>query len=279
MHVASHINAAVNWVLKTFSAFFDGVSDGILGVLLFVNKILFAIPWWGYLIIVFILAWLTTKKLANSLGLAVLPIVIGMFGLWDRALDTFSIISTSVIISIFFGIPLGILMAESKLAEKIIRPLLDTMQTMPSFVYLIPAVMIFSLGKVSAVLATIVYSLPPIVRLTNLGLNQVSEEIEEAALAYGTTRWQLLKEVRLPLAVPSILTGVNQTTMMSLAMVVIASMIGGGGLGDEVLRAINRIDVGLGFEAGISVVILAIIIDRLTQGMAKRWEPPGSISS
>ncbi len=279
MHVADYINNMVNWLLITFSSFFEGVSHSILGMLNSIGTVMFAIPWWAYLLIVFALAWFTTKKLGRSIGLAALPIFIGMFGLWARALDTFSIIFTAVIISVFLGIPLGVLMAESETAEKIIRPLLDTMQTMPSFVYLIPAVMIFSLGKVSAVLATIIYSIPPIVRLTHLGLNQVSAEIEEAALAYGTTRWQLLKEVRLPLAVPSILTGVNQTTMMALAMVVIASMIGGGGLGDEVLRAINRIDVGLGFEAGISVVILAIIVDRLTQGLAKRWEPPQDVSA
>ncbi len=266
-------------MLRTFSVFFDGVSSGILGILVFVNNVLSMIPWWAYLMIVFVLAWLSTKKLSTAIALGIMPIFIGMFGLWSRAIDTFSIISTAVIISIFLGIPLGVLMSESKMAGRIIRPLLDTMQTMPSFVYLIPAVMIFSLGKVSAILATIIYSLPPIVRLTNLGLNQVSAQIQEAAEAYGTTRWQLLKEVRLPLAVPSILTGVNQTTMMALAMVVIASMIGGGGLGDEVLRAINRIDVGLGFEAGISVVILAIIIDRLTQAMAKKWEPPSQVSS
>lgn len=279
MHVASYINDFVNWMLRTFSVFFDGVSSGILGILVFVNNLLSAIPWWAYLIIIFILGWLATKKWTTALVLGIMPIFIGIFGLWARAIDTFSIISTAVIISIFLGIPLGVLMSESKMAERIIRPLLDAMQTMPSFVYLIPAVMIFSLGKVSAILATIIYSLPPIVRLTNLGLNQVSAEIQEAAEAYGTTRWQLLKEVRLPLAVPSILTGINQTTMMALAMVVIASMIGGGGLGDEVLRAINRIDVGLGFEAGISVVILAIIIDRLTQAMAKKWEPPGQVNS
>ena len=165
-------------------------------------------------------------------------------------------------------------MAESDFVADIVRPLLDLMQTMPSFVYLIPALMFFGLGRVPAVLATIVYSLPPVIRLTNLGLRQVSDDVQEAALSYGATRWQLLKEVRVPLAIPSILAGVNQTTMMALAMVVIASMIGGGGLGYEVLRSINRIDVGAGFEAGISVVILAVIIDRLTQGLAKRWEPP-----
>lgn len=279
MHVAGYINSMMNWLLVTVSSFFDGVSNGILGLLNFIGTVLFAIPWWGYILIIFVLAWFTTKKISSALGLAILPVFIGVFGLWGRALDTFAIVFTAVIMSVLVGIPLGVLMAESKTAEKIIRPLLDTMQTMPSFVYLIPAVMFFSLGKVSAVLATIIYSLPPIVRLTNLGLKQVSAEIEEAARAYGTTRWQLLKEVRLPLAVPSILTGVNQTTMMALSMVVIASMIGGGGLGDEVLRAINRIDVGLGFEAGISVVILAIIVDRLTQGLAKRWEPPMDASA
>ncbi len=165
-------------------------------------------------------------------------------------------------------------MAESNFIAGIVRPLLDLMQTMPSFVYLIPALMFFGLGRVPAVLATIIYSLPPVIRLTNLGLRQVSDDVQEAATSYGATRWQLLKEVRVPLAIPSILAGVNQTTMMALAMVVIASMIGGGGLGYEVLRSINRIDVGAGFEAGISVVILAVIIDRLTQGLAKRWEPP-----
>lgn len=266
-------------MLRTFSGFFDTVSDGILNLLVAINNGLSAVPWWGYILIIMVLAYFTTRKITTTVALGILPLFIGMFGLWDRAIDTFSIIFTAVIISVCLGIPFGVLMAESKIARSLIRPLLDTMQTMPSFVYLIPAVMIFSLGQVSAILATIIYSLPPIIRLTHLGLKQVSAEIEEAALAYGTTRWQLLKEVRVPLAVPSILTGVNQTTMMALAMVVIASMIGGGGLGDEVLRAINRIDVGLGFEAGISVVILAIIIDRLTQGLAKRWEPPKRLTS
>ncbi|MDD3513876.1 MAG: ABC transporter permease subunit, partial [Synergistaceae bacterium] len=155
-----------------------------------------------------------------------------------------------------------------------LRPILDGMQTMPSFVYLIPAMMLFGLGRVPAVLATLIYALPPVIRLTALGLNQVPKPVEEAALAYGATRWQLIKEVRLPLAMPSILAGVNQTTMMALAMVVISSMIGARGLGQEVLLSINRIDIGRGFEAGISVVFLAIVIDRLTQNMAKRWEPP-----
>ena len=143
---------------------------------------------------------------------------------------------------------------------------------MPSFVYLIPAMMLFGLGKVPAVLATLIYSAPPVIRLTNLEIRQVSQEVQEAALAYGATRWQLLKEVRLSLAMPSILAGINQTTMMALSMVVIASMIGARGVGEEVLLAINRIDVGRGFEAGLAIVALAIVIDQLTQAFARRWE-------
>jgi len=164
-------------------------------------------------------------------------------------------------------------MAETKGVAPVMRPILDAMQTMPSFVYLIPAMMFFGLGKVPAVLATLIYSLPPVIRLTNLGLRQVPKPAQEAAIAYGATKWQLLKEVRVPLAMPTIMAGVNQTTMMALSMVVVASMIGARGLGQEVLLSINRIDVGRGFEAGISIVIMAITIDRITQGFAKKWDP------
>ena len=273
-HVAGHINAAFDWVFDTFGGFFDWVSARILGLLIRISIMLEAVPWWGYILVVLVLAWFTSRKVATTVALTLLPVVIGIFGLWGLAVDTLSVILTAVFISIIIGVPIGVLMSEFGLADTLIRPILDAMQTMPSFVYLIPAVMLFGLGTVPAVLATIIYSLPPIIRLTNLGLRQVSPEVEEAALSYGTTRLQLLREVRIPLAMPSILAGVNQTTMMALAMVVISSMIGGGGLGYEVLRSINRIDVGNGFQAGISVVILAIVIDRLTQGFAQRWEPP-----
>ncbi len=274
--VAEPINNLVNWMLHTFQGLFDGISSTILTLLLFLNDVLTALPWWLYIVVIGGLAWFTTKSILTTVVLMSLPLVIGLFGMWELAVVTLSVILTAVIVSIVIGIPVGVLMAESNLIAGLIRPLLDLMQTMPSFVYLIPALMFFGLGRVPAVLATIVYSLPPVIRLTNLGLRHVSDEVQEAAVSFGATRWQLLKEVRVPLAVPSILAGVNQTTMMALAMVVIASMIGGGGLGYEVLRAINRIDVGAGFEAGISVVILAVIIDRLTQGLAKRWEPPTS---
>ena len=274
VHVAPAVNRFINDLIAAYAPVFDSISAGILSFLLTVNEILLTIPWWGYILGVALLSWYSSKKLVASIILAALPFLIGMFGLWGMALESLSIIITAVLMALIIGLPVGVLMAEVRIVATILRPILDGMQTMPSFVYLIPAMMLFGLGRVPAVLATLIYALPPVIRLTALGLNQVPKPVEEAALAYGATRWQLIKEVRLPLAMPSILAGVNQTTMMALAMVVISSMIGARGLGQEVLLSINRIDIGRGFEAGISVVFLAIVIDRLTQNMAKRWEPP-----
>jgi len=274
VHVAPAVNRFINDLIAAYAPVFDSISAGILSFLLTVNEILLTIPWWGYILGVALLSWYSSKKVVASIVLAALPFLIGMFGLWGMALESLSIIITAVLMALIIGLPVGVLMAEVRIVATILRPILDGMQTMPSFVYLIPAMMLFGLGRVPAVLATLIYALPPVIRLTALGLNQVPKPVEEAALAYGATRWQLIKEVRLPLAMPSILAGVNQTTMMALAMVVISSMIGARGLGQEVLLSINRIDIGRGFEAGISVVFLAIVIDRLTQNMAKRWEPP-----
>ncbi len=273
-HVAEQVNNFVDWLLNSYAPVFDAISTGILTMLLRINEILLMVPWWLYMIIVFVVLFTTTKKLIASLTLAILPLLIGAFELWALAMESLAVVLTAVIISLLIGIPMGILMAEINSFAVVIRPILDGMQTMPSFVYLIPAMMLFGLGKVPAVLATLIYSLPPVIRLTNMGLRHVPKNIEEAALAYGATKWQLLKEVRIPLAMPSILTGVNQTTMMALAMVVVASMIGARGLGQEVLLSINRIDIGRGFEAGLSVVVMAIVIDRVTQSIAKKWEPP-----
>jgi glycine betaine/proline transport system permease protein len=167
---------------------------------------------------------------------------------------------------------MGIAMSEWHGLRVVLVPLLDAMQTMPSFVYLIPALMLFGLGKVPAIITTVIYALPPVVRLTDLGIRQVSGAVQEAALAFGATRWQMLTEVKIPLALPSIFTGINQTTMMALSMVVVASMIGARGLGEKVLLAINRVDIGNGFEAGFAVVALAIIIDRISQGFAGRLQ-------
>ena len=262
----------MNWLLQAMAPTFDSISNGILAMLLKTENLLHIIPWWFYIIFVAFLAWKATRCLSTTIILPLSLILIGSFGLWKLAMGTLAIVIASVFLSLLIGIPVGILMAEAKGVEPIVKPILDAMQTMPSFVYLIPAMMFFGLGKVPAVLATLIYSLPPVIRLTNLGLKLVPQPAQEAAIAYGATKWQLLKEVRVPLAMPTIMAGVNQTTMMALSMVVVASMIGARGLGQEVLLSINRIDVGRGFEAGISIVIMAIAIDRITQGFARRWD-------
>jgi glycine betaine/proline transport system permease protein len=223
---------------------------------------------------VVVISWYLTRDLLKTLLPGVLIFTIGLFGLWEVGMETLGIVIVAVLISLVLGIPLGIAMANSDRFNAINTPILDAMQTMPAMVYLIPALMLFQLGKVPGVIATVIYSLPPVIRLTNLGIRQVSQEVQEAALAFGASPWQMMWEVRFPLAVPTIMAGINQTTMMALSMVVIASMIGAGGLGEEVLKATNRVAVGMGFEAGWAIVVLAIVIDRITQAIAKRWEPP-----
>lgn len=275
-HVAPWIDDFVTWLLIRYGNFFDALSQSVLGLLLAIQSALTAVPWWAFLLLVGVGAFIAFRNVQSVLLLTGLTFLIGAFGMWALAMETLAIIITSVILAIVIGLPVGIVMAESDRAETALRPILDGMQTMPSFVYLVPAMMLFGLGKVPAVLATLIYSLPPVIRLTNLGIRQVSRGVQEAAVAFGASRWQLLREVRLPLAVPTILTGINQTTMAALAMVVIASMIGARGLGQEVLLAINRIEVGRGFQAGMSVVALAIVIDRLTQGFARKWAPPSA---
>ncbi|MBC7075240.1 MAG: proline/glycine betaine ABC transporter permease [Syntrophomonadaceae bacterium] len=273
-HVAPHIDSFVKWMTVAWGPAFDAFSNTVLSMLLRIEDLLLVIPWWLWLTGVMLISWLQTRRVRYPLALGLLLFSIGVFGLWEVSMETLAIIITAVIISLLLGIPLGIAMAESERFSAVLTPVLDAMQTMPSFVYLIPALMLFGLGKVPGVVATVIYSLPPVVRLTNLGIRQVSADVQEAARAFGATRWQMMRDVRLPLAVPSILAGINQTTMMALAMVVIASMIGAGGLGELVLIATNRINVGDGFEAGWAIVVLAIIIDRLTQGLGKRWETP-----
>ena len=183
-------------------------------------------------------------------------------------LDTLALVVSAALLALLIGLPIGVLAAQQQLLRAITRPLLDLMQTMPAFVYLIPAVMFFSTGQVPAVIATLIFAMPPVVRLTVLGLRQVPADLLEAGSSFGCTRWQLLWKVQLPSALPTLMAGINQTIMLSLSMVVIASMIGGGGLGDVVLRAIQQLNLGLGFEGGLAVVILAVILDRLTQSLA-----------
>lgn len=266
------IDAVMEWLLTHLSGFFDAVGWGILQVMKGFSYVFEIIPWFIFIPLMFLLAWKLMRSLIAGLLTAIALFFIGTFGYWEMAMQTLSLVSAAVMFSLLIGIPIGIMMAQSDRAETIIRPLLDGMQTMPSFVYLIPALMLFGLGRVPAIIATIIYAVPPIIRLTNVGIRTVDTEAIEAAKAFGADNRQVLWEVQLPLAKPSIMVGVNQTTMMALSMVVIGSMIGAKGLGMEVLMAINRIEVGRGFEAGTSIVFLAIIIDRLTHAAVKHLE-------
>ena len=186
-------------------------------------------------------------------------------GFWSQTIATLALTLSATCVSLVLGVPVGIWCARNKIVNTVVRPVLDFMQTMPAFVYLIPAAMFFGLGRVPGILATVVFAVPPAVRLTNLGIRQVNKEQVEAGHAFGCTSWQLLFKVQLPIALPSIMAGVNQTIMMALSMVIIASMVGAGGLGNDVLASIQRLDVGLGFESGLAVVLLAIILDRITE--------------
>jgi len=270
--LAGWVDAAMGWLLANLGGIFDAIGHAILLILLYIERFLLWLPWIVIIVLVGVVAWRVMRLWWAGLVMAALLVLIGSFGYWDLAMMTVAIITASVVISLVLGIPTGILMARSNLVESLLKPLLDAMQTMPSFVYLIPALMFFGLGKVPAVFATIIYAMPPVIRLTDLGIRQVSQSVVEAAQAFGSSSRQILFDVQLPLALPSIMVGINQTTMMALAMVVIASMIGARGLGMEVLLAINRIEVGRGFEAGLCIVLLAIIIDRITHAMAARQQ-------
>lgn len=273
-NIAPYIDTFVEWLKIVCAPAFKLFSQFLLASLLKIEAGLLFVPWWVWIVTVIALCWWQTRRPFYSFGLGALLMTVGLFGLWIVTMQTLAIIIAAVVISLLLGIPLGIAMAESDRFNFTLTPLLDAMQTMPSFVYLIPALMFFDLGKVPAIVATVIYALPPVIRLTNLGLRQVSATIQEAALAFGATRWQMMREVRLPLAMPSIMAGINQTTMMALSMVIIASMIGAGGVGQKVLIATNHLAVGNGFEAGWAIVVLAIIIDRLTQALSQRWKVP-----
>lgn len=240
--LANWVNRLVSWLLVTFGDVFDAISTATLWILLRVESAFTAIPWPVMLVLVAVAGALSTRSKLTTVMLVALMVMVGAFGYWHLAMLTLSIIVTSVVISVAIGLPLGILAARSDRAETIMRPLLDGAQTMPSFVYLVPALMFFGLGKVPAVMATVIYAMPPMIRLTSLGIRTVTEGAIEAAEAYGATPRQILFDVQLPLALPTIMAGVNQTTMMALAMVVIASMIGTTTVGSEVLMAIQRID-------------------------------------
>ncbi len=268
--LAEWIDDVMDWLLINWGDFFDAVGTGLLWFLLRLEWFFLWLPWFVVVIVVAGAAAKLMDRWWIALVMAAMMMAIGSFGYWDLAMMTLALVTGAVVISLGAGVPVGIAMSRSDRMEATIRPMLDAMQTMPSFVYLIPVLMFFGLGKVPALFATIVYSMPPIIRLTNVGIREVPADMVEASKAFGASDWQTLMKVQLPLARPTIVVGINQTTMMALAMVVVASMIGARGLGMEVLLSINRIEVGRGFEAGLSIVFLAIIIDRITYAMATR---------
>ena len=266
------IDIVMDWILVNMAGIFDAIGLVILKILIIIEKTLLWMPWPIVLLIIGIAAWRSMGKWWHALVMAGLVFLVGVFGFWDDSMRTLAVVIASVAVSLIIGFPTGIFMARSDRVQAILQPFLDGMQTMPSFVYLIPAMMLFGLGKVPAVFATVIYAVPPVIRLTDVGIRGVPETVVEAARSFGASDRQLLFDVQLPLAFPSIMVGINQTTMMALAMVVIASMIGARGLGLEVLKAINRIEVGHGFTAGASIVFLAIVIDRISSAFAKKQQ-------
>ncbi len=263
------IDDAVDWVVVNGDPIFDFINIVILRYLMGpIEDLLLWLPWWLLVAGTGVLAWRIVGWKIGSI-VTVLTLVLAFLGLFDLAMQTLAIVLVATVIAVGLGLPLGILGAKSNQFDAAIRPVLDGMQTLPSFVYLVPAIMLFCLGKTPAVMAVVIYSIPPIIRLTNLGIRQVDPEVVEAARSFGSTSRQILAKVQLPMALPTVMAGVNQTIMMALAMVVIASMIGAKGLGVEVLNGIARLEVGRGFLGGLGIVIMAIVIDRITQGLAK----------
>ncbi|EGF31925.1 L-proline glycine betaine ABC transport system permease protein ProW [Oxalobacteraceae bacterium IMCC9480] len=262
--VESWINHGLDWFVTQFRPFFQTVRAPIDGTLMWVQDLLQSIPSLAMVTIFGLLAWQFAGR-GVAIGTVISLLVVVLLGIWPEAMVTLSLVLTSLAFCLVIGLPLGVLLASSDRAQRLTRPLLDAMQTTPAFVYLVPVVMLFGIGNVPGVIVTIVFALPPLVRLTNLGIRQVRPDLIEAARAYGASPAQMLFKVQLPLALPSIMAGVNQTLMLSLSMVVIASMIAVGGLGQMVLRGIGRLDMGLATVGGLGIVLLAISLDRITK--------------
>ncbi|MCK6206451.1 MULTISPECIES: ABC transporter permease [Bacillus] len=264
--LASWVDSAVSWIKDILGPFFDILTDGIGAVVEFFVMVLESIPALVLILIFAGLAWWVSRwtiALFTAIGL----LLIDNLGYWDGTIDTLALVLASVIISIIIGIPIGIWISQSDRAQSILTPILDFMQTMPAFVYLIPAIIFFGIGVVPGIIASVIFSMPPTIRLTNLGIRQVPEDLVEASDAFGSTPSQKLFKVQLPLAMNTIMAGINQSIMLALSMVVIASLVGAPGLGADVYRAVTQLKVGTGFEAGLAIVILAIVLDRISQNI------------
>ncbi|MDQ0229945.1 ABC transporter permease [Metabacillus malikii] len=268
LQIAKWIDLLVEWLVDHFEPLFEGIAGGLELIVDGIVNGLGIIPVLLLTIIVSLLAWKVSNwkmALFTLIGL----LLIDNLGYWDNMLDTIALVLTSVAISIILGIPIGIWASQSDKVGKVVTPLLDFMQTMPAFVYLLPAIFFFNIGVVPGVVASVIFAMPPTIRLTILGIKQVPEDLIEATQAFGSTTSQKLIKVQLPLALPTIMAGVNQSIMLALSMVVIASMVGAPGLGADVYRAVTQLQTGTGFEAGLAIVIIAIILDRITQNIGK----------
>ncbi|WP_437879958.1 ABC transporter permease [Pseudomonas sp. LRF_L74] len=273
LDLGSWVNDVVQHLLDNYSGAFESIGSVVSGFSEIIEKLLMWPPAW-LLIAIFVALGLWRIGFKFALFTAASLVLIFFTGFWEQTVVTLGLTFSSTLISLLLGIPLGIWAAKSERVAYIIRPVLDFMQTMPAFVYLIPAAMLFGLGRVPGIIATVIFAMPPAVRLTSLGIRQVNKEIVEAGQSFGCTSTQLLFKVQLPNALPSIMAGVNQTIMMALSMVIIASMVGAGGLGNDVLASIQRLDIGLGFESGMAVVLLAIILDRITESFGTPSKSP-----
>ncbi|MBE1554276.1 ABC transporter permease [Sporosarcina limicola] len=266
---AEWIDAGVDWLVVTFGALFDGIADFLKGIVEGSVEWLDMVPSILLAVLFALLAWfISTRRIAlfTLIGL----LFIDYLGYWHPMLQMLALVLTSVFFALVIGIPVGIWGSQQATARKIINPILDLMQTMPAFVYLLPAIFFFNIGVVPGVVASVIFSMPPTIRLTMLGIQQVPKDLIEATEAFGSTTWQRLSKVQIPLAKPTIMAGVNQSIMLALSMVVIASMVGAPGLGQKVYQAVTQLKTGVGFETGLSIVIVAIILDRITQHAGKK---------
>jgi glycine betaine/proline transport system permease protein len=268
---ARGIDSVVDWLTIHFVAFFDVITAAVRTILNFLELVFIGIPWPVMALLLLLIAWRAAGR-AVAVFTAVALAYLGFFGFWEKSMSTISLVGASVLICFIAGTPFGIWCAKSARVDTIAKPILDFMQTIPSFVYLVPAIAFFSIGKPPGVLATVIFAMPPMIRLTTLGIRQVPDDVKEAALAFGASPRQLLVKIELPLAVPAIMTGINQTIMMSLSMVVVAALIGAGGLGYDVLFALQHVEAGRGILAGIAIALCAMIMDRIVQGSRPQGE-------
>lgn len=266
------VEIALDWAIIYLSPALETIKLGITKVFVAVETFFLWVPWPVWVVLVGLLGW-RLASIGTGLLLGGGLLILQLMRLWNEAMSTVALVGTAVLIAIILAIPIGIIASRSNRFDSFLRPILDAMQTIPSMVYLIPAVMLLGVGKVPAIAATMIFGIPPAIRLTNLGLRQVSADVKEAARAFGASGWQLLTKVEIPLALRTIMAGINQSTMMSVSMVVIAAFIGAGGLGFSVLYALDRVRIDSGFEAGLAILIIAVVLDRLTQALSRVRQP------